>query len=141
MEVGKDYIGVGVGGMLISRKRKILLLRRNKEPEAGRWSIPGGAIEYGEKAEDALIREMREETGIKCGISLFLGFCNYILPDMHKHWISLFFIVENIDVECIPVNMEPDKHSDMRWFELDDLPVELTNNTRKAIAMYKKRCK
>lgn len=141
MVPGRDYIGVGAGGILSNGRQQILLLRRNKEPEVGKWSIPGGAIEYGENVEDALTREMREEIGMRCDISLFLGFCNYILPDRSRHWISLFFVVEALDAGCNPMNMEPDKHSDMRWFDLDALPEELTSNTQKAIALYKKRCK
>lgn len=139
MVLGRDYIGVGVGGILSNGRQQILLLRRNKEPEAGKWSIPGGTIEYGEHAEEALIREMREETGIRCRVFSFLGFCNYILSD--RHWISLFFVVEKLDTECNPINKEPDKHSDMRWFDLEALPEEVTNNSQKAIALYKKRCK
>ncbi len=43
---------------------KVLLIRRGKEPLRGRWVVPGGTVELGETLEEALVREMREETGL-----------------------------------------------------------------------------
>jgi len=55
---------VGVGGVLI-RDGRVLLIRRGKEPLRGRWVIPGGTVELGETLEQALVREMAEETGLE----------------------------------------------------------------------------
>lgn len=54
---------VGVGGVLVHDGR-VLLIRRGKEPLFGRWVVPGGTVELGESLEEALVREMREETGL-----------------------------------------------------------------------------
>ena len=54
---------VGVGGVVIHEGR-VLLIRRGKEPLRGRWVIPGGTVELGESLEEALVREMAEETGV-----------------------------------------------------------------------------
>ncbi len=54
---------VGVGGVVVLGGR-VLLIRRRFEPLAGRWSIPGGAVEAGETLAEALAREMKEETGL-----------------------------------------------------------------------------
>lgn len=54
---------VGVGGVVI-RGGKVLLIQRGKEPLKGRWVIPGGTVELGETLEEAVAREVREETGI-----------------------------------------------------------------------------
>jgi len=54
---------VGVGAVILN-EGKILLVRRGVEPGKGRWSIPGGAVELGEKVREATIREAREESGL-----------------------------------------------------------------------------
>jgi mutator protein MutT len=51
-------------GALIFEAGKVLLVRRANEPLAGFWSLPGGAIELGEKSQEALLREVKEETGL-----------------------------------------------------------------------------
>ncbi len=52
-------------GAILTDGGRILLIRRGHEPEAGRWSLPGGRIEPGETDHQALVREVREETGLE----------------------------------------------------------------------------
>jgi 8-oxo-dGTP diphosphatase len=54
---------VGVGAVLIC-DGKILLEKRKGEPGKGKWSIPGGLVELGERLDQAVIREVKEETGL-----------------------------------------------------------------------------
>ena len=54
----------GVGGVIVDRGRTVLI-RRGTEPLLGQWSIPGGTIEIGETLEEAVRRELREETGLE----------------------------------------------------------------------------
>jgi 8-oxo-dGTP diphosphatase len=54
---------VGVGGVVLIEGR-IVLIRRGKPPLRGRWVIPGGTVELGETLQEAVIREMEEETGL-----------------------------------------------------------------------------
>jgi ADP-ribose pyrophosphatase YjhB (NUDIX family) len=63
---GREYPArpiVGVGGVVFIGGR-VLLIKRRFEPLAGRWSLPGGAVEIGETLAEGLIREMKEETGL-----------------------------------------------------------------------------
>ena len=55
---------MGVGGVIVDRGRTVLI-RRGTEPLLGQWSIPGGTIELGETIEEAVRRELREETGLE----------------------------------------------------------------------------
>ncbi|MGH9795343.1 MAG: NUDIX hydrolase [Candidatus Acidiferrales bacterium] len=54
---------VGVGGVVI-RDGHVLLARRARAPLEGQWSIPGGHVEWGETLEQAVVRELREETAL-----------------------------------------------------------------------------
>ena len=63
---GREYPSrpiVGVGGVAFVGGR-VLLIKRRFEPLAGRWSLPGGALEVGETLAEGLAREMNEETGL-----------------------------------------------------------------------------
>ena len=53
-----------VGAIIRDAAGRLLLIRRGHEPEAGSWSLPGGRVEPGESDAQALVREMREETGL-----------------------------------------------------------------------------
>jgi 8-oxo-dGTP diphosphatase len=75
---------LGVGALVFrleGEEMQILLVERGKEPLKGFWSLPGGLLEVGEKLEDGLRRELREETGIEVGpLSMFEIF-ERIMPD------------------------------------------------------------
>jgi len=54
---------VGVGAVVL-HEGKLLLIKRGAEPGMGKWSIPGGVVELGENARDAVVREVKEECGL-----------------------------------------------------------------------------
>jgi ADP-ribose pyrophosphatase YjhB (NUDIX family) len=53
-----------VGALVHDAHRRLLLIRRGQEPHRGLWSLPGGRVEPGETAEQAIVREVHEETGL-----------------------------------------------------------------------------
>jgi 8-oxo-dGTP diphosphatase len=58
-----------VGAVIRDSGERLLLIQRRNEPGAGRWSLPGGRIEPGESDQQAVVREVAEETGltVTCG--------------------------------------------------------------------------
>ena len=71
---------VGVGAVVL-RPGAVLLVRRGNPPAAGQWSIPGGAQELGETAEQAARRELLEETGLRLGALTLVANVDSIHPD------------------------------------------------------------
>lgn len=53
-----------VGAIIFNTDDELLVIKRGQEPAVGRWTLPGGRIEPGESAEDAVAREVLEETGL-----------------------------------------------------------------------------
>ncbi len=132
MEKGRDYIGVGVGAIVVDQDR-VLLLKRRKEPEPGCWGIQGGAVKFGETIEDAVKRELKEELSVEVELVALLGVTDHILPHAGVHWVSPVFLARIASGS--PKNAERDKHSDLRWFGLDDLPENVTLTTRRAVEL------
>ncbi len=52
-------------GAVVFKSNEVLLIKRGLPPGKGEWSLPGGAVELGERAKEALVREVREETGLE----------------------------------------------------------------------------
>ena len=68
------YINPVVGaGALVEKDGQVVLVRRGVEPKAGYWSLPAGYVEGDEMAEDAAVREMEEETGLRIELDDLLG--------------------------------------------------------------------
>lgn len=76
---------------VIERDDKILLIRRKNEPFKGRWALPGGFIEYGESAENAIVREVKEEANLDISIKALMGVYSNPGRDPRGHVISICY--------------------------------------------------
>ena len=138
MKAGKDYIGLGCGCLITNAQREVLLVRRsrNSKIDGKMWSQPGGQVEFGEKVEDAVRRELKEELGIEVGALEFLCYTDVIQThgDTPQHWLSLSFSGKIISGE--PVVREPMQHDAVRWFALGELPKDITQYTRDSLSAF-----
>lgn len=80
---------------VIADGRRLVLVERAHDPYRGWWGLPGGAVELGETVEEALRREVREETGLLVGVDRFLTLKDAIACDAQNrivyHYVILFF--------------------------------------------------
>ncbi len=96
---------------------KILLIKRSKEPGAGLWAIPGGRIEDNETAEECMLREMKEETGLDIQIERMVSL--YSEPDRDpRKIIAASYLVRRTGGRL----KAGDDAGDARWFDLELLP-------------------
>ncbi len=75
-----DAPRIGIGVILL-RGNEVLLVKRARPPAAGAWSLPGGAQELGERAEDCARRELFEETGLAAGEMMLAGYVDSLHYD------------------------------------------------------------
>lgn len=128
MKLGIDYIGVGVGAAIFNDEGKMLITLRGKEAknERGKWEIPGGGVEFGERFENAIKREIKEELGVEIEVVELLGICDHIIPDEHQHWVSPTYICRI--KKGTPRILEPNKCAEIGWFSLEEaeqLPLSI----------------
>ncbi|MCX6727754.1 MAG: NUDIX domain-containing protein [Candidatus Saccharibacteria bacterium] len=121
---GIDYIGVTINFLVHDGKGNILLQKRSKNcrDEQGRWDIGGGAVEFGETLDEAVIREVREEYRTE-PIELELNKVFTALREhegMKTHWVGINYTVL-VDPETVSIG-EPHKADELGWFGADSLP-------------------
>lgn len=140
MKRGTDYIGVGVGAILINNEGKVFITQRGEKAqnEKGTWEIPGGSVELGETLEQALKREMKEEYDVEIELIELLGVFDHIIPEDNQHWVSPSFICKLI--RGTPTIIEPEKCAAIGWFSLAEakrLPLSII--TKNDIALLEKK--
>ena len=79
-----------VGAVIINAADELLVIQRGKPPAVGRWTLPGGRIEPGERAEQAVVREVLEETGLEVRVIREVGSIHLPAPDGGTYWIRDF---------------------------------------------------
>jgi 8-oxo-dGTP diphosphatase len=107
-------------GAIVFNGERVLLGQRGKEPNKGRWTLPGGAIELGETARQAAEREVREE----CGITVQAGDVVEVLDIIRRDDSgALRFHYVVIDLVCRYVGGDitaGDDADDVRWVHPDE---------------------
>ncbi len=124
---------VGVGAVAI-KNGKILLVKRAFEPGAGKWSIPGGLVEVGEKLSEACARETEEETGIKVEILELINVFDMIDRDddgrARYHYVLVDFLAKPVGGE----ERKSEEVTEIAWVDYQDAKLmDLTRTARKAL--------
>lgn len=111
----------------------ILLTRRTVSPFKEHWCLPGGHIDQLESAEAAVVREVKEETGLLYASPAFLLYCDEIFPEYNFHAVALVFQGPGIGT---PVVM-PDEVDSIGWFTLEEAAaIPLAFNHRHILEQY-----
>lgn len=135
------YAIAAVAAVLI-KDNKILLVRRGHPPGQGKWSVPGGALEPGEKLVEAAKRELREETGLDAEAIGVLWILNNIVYDKEGRTLYHYLIADLLfDPETIRGELKPGGDVvDARWFEVSQLidNPEVSKTTKQLVRRIEK---
>ncbi|MEM4718032.1 MAG: NUDIX hydrolase [Desulfurococcaceae archaeon] len=117
------YAIAAVSSVLI-RNNEILLVKRRFPPGTGKWSIPGGVIEAGEKIVEAAKRELLEETGLEADPAGIIWVLNNVVYDVGKRVLYHYVIIDILfDSNTIRGVLRPGGDAvDVAWFRIDELP-------------------
>lgn len=110
---------VAVGAVAVDADR-LLLVRRGHGPGAGEWSVPGGRVEPGEILQEAVVREVMEETGLEVVVDRFVGYVERFGDEPEPyHYVIMDFAVTVLDPDAAPE--AGDDAAEARWVPLDDV--------------------
>ncbi|HUC89512.1 MAG TPA: NUDIX domain-containing protein [Patescibacteria group bacterium] len=132
MNIAEDCFHLGLKGLIRNNEGKILLLQVNKEKldktKESYWDIPGGRIKRGETAEDALRREIEEETGIRDITSIrpfSMTLSNIRIPQPRKQDVGLVLWVFTCNATIIDDVVLSDEHIELGWFTPQEVMEKL----------------
>jgi len=111
------------------RGSDILLVKGARGLTEGRWTLPGGFLQFGESPEEGLLREIGEEIGAEGTIRSFLGVRTKLGKHTQLHWIMLFYDVR-LDGEPKP---NPDEISEVRYLRSSEAARRLDDPTMAAL--------
>ena len=88
-------------GVVCLRGDEVLLIRRGRPPRQGDWSLPGGRIEPGERAMEAALRELHEETGVEAEITGLIDVVDGLFPEAGRHYVLIDYVARWISGEPV----------------------------------------
>ena len=111
--------------LILKKDNKILLLKRKNTGWCdGQYSLVGGSSDGNETMTYAVIREAKEELGIEIDKKC-LKVVHAVLTSGHENQRVVSFIFEATSWKGEPKNMEPEKHENFEWFELNNFPENI----------------
>jgi 8-oxo-dGTP diphosphatase len=122
MKRKKQIASVGVG-VLINKKGKIILIKRQGSHGARTWAPPGGHIDFGESVFDCAKREVKEEVNIKIKNLKVLGFTQDLFKKDKKHYITIWV---KSDWQSGRPKRSYREFSTIGWFSWQKLPKPLS---------------
>lgn len=122
--------------IIVKDGNRVLMGRRGNVFGKGSWAFPGGHLEYGEKTEGCVRRELNEEVGIEPLEMELIGIINDIRREEDKtHYIRFVYVVKKFSGEV--TNREPDKCEGWEWKEKNNLPEPIFIGHRKVVELYR----
>ena len=132
------YPEATVGALIVNDRREVLLVRSVKWGD--KYTVPGGHIELGERAEDAIVREVKEETGLDSAVQDLLIVQQAIYPKdyyKHEHYLFLDYVCKTLNTD---VKLDGRELQSYIWVKPEEaLNFDLEEYTRNFVVKYLER--
>jgi ADP-ribose pyrophosphatase YjhB (NUDIX family) len=112
-----DYPRVGVGAVVLHGER-VLLVRRGGNPSPGKWSLPGGLVELGERIDDAIRRELREECAIDVELVDVCGVIDRVVRDGDDRVRFHYVLVDYLALARSEAICAGDDAAEAQWVDI-----------------------
>jgi len=136
----KRYTGKTTTAIIPYPNNQILLVKRNTHPFVGFWALPGGRMDPGESAEQTVIREVKEETGLDAEIKWVVG--EYVERGVREgidyEYYPTCFVMKPVGGE---LKKQDSEIQAMQLFSIDALPLPLAFEHEKMVGDYVSRLK
>jgi len=116
-------ITVGAVGAVTDPQGRLLFVAQQKGPFGGHWLLPGGGVEPGESAADAVVREIREETGLQMTEVAFTGVYELLGSWAGGDYHLTILCFRGMATGEIPPGFQGDGVGEVRWAHLGELPL------------------
>ncbi len=120
----KKYSGRTVTAIIDNSTKKIVLVKRNTIPFKGYWALPGGRVEQGEAIDHAIVREVKEETGLEVEIIRKIGEYH---EQGNREGVEYDYYPACFLVKVISGRLKPQQGEiqEVKIFNFDDVPKNL----------------
>ncbi|WP_045216717.1 NUDIX domain-containing protein [Desulfonatronovibrio magnus] len=108
--------------IIFSSPDRVVLIERTNYPYG--WALPGGFVDYGETAENAAIREAKEETGLDVVLTGLLGVYSHPARDPRSHTLSVVYTAYSLDIEKMRAGDDAGKAMLCNWHNLPELAFD-----------------
>lgn len=127
---------IGVGAIIQDDRGRVLLIKRATEPEKGKWGIPGGHVNFQESLQEAITREVKEETGLDVVDSCLFTYTESIRADKDAHYIIFYFLTRTEGTIKIS---QPEEIADASWHTPEQIKtMKLAFSHEKLLALFAK---
>lgn len=119
MKKDRGKVWLGVAGLVVNAAGDWLVVKKAYSGLKGRWSLPAGFVQLGETADEAVVREVKEETGLDCVVTGLVGFRSGVIREEISDNMAIF-CCKLVD-ESQEIIMQEKELLDIRWLQAGHL--------------------
>lgn len=119
MKKDRGKVWLGVAGLIVNSAGDWLVVKKSYSGLKGRWSLPAGFVNYGETVDEAVVREVKEETGLDCVVSGLIGFRTGVIREDISDNMAIFYC-QLVD-ESQEIVIQERELLDIRWLHTGHL--------------------